>query len=97
MFLPPAARNQLLRTRAVAGEDIRITKLVNGRETSWTAEVLSDANVDYAPKLEQSIREMPKRTSPPVNGATALASQPSQARGNSHLAQALCLAIYSAI
>jgi hypothetical protein len=106
MFLPETARNQLLRTHAAKGDLVRICKTVSGRSVTWNVEVLSDA-AEPAPG-PRIVAPAPARTNgvargnaptggPETNGANALAPQPAQVRGHSHLAQALCLAIDAAI
>jgi hypothetical protein len=76
MFLPPAARTQLLRTHAAAGDDVRIT---NAQDDSWHVEVLSDAHTDYSEPLKKSIHQVQQQRQA-TNGATALASEPQPIR-----------------
>lgn len=73
LYLPTTARNQLVRTRAAAGDTVRICKTVDGKSMQWRIEVLSDAT-EPAPEPPQPapgpriVAPVPART----NGANAL-------------------------
>jgi hypothetical protein len=76
MYLPTTARNQLVRTRAAAGDTVRICKTVDGKSTQWYVEVLSDA---VEPPATPAAAPGPRIVAPAparTNGANALAAQP---------------------
>lgn len=83
IYLPQVARNQLLKTRAAAGDMVRVLKSVAGDSTVWQVEVLSDAAEPVspspgprvvAPQNQQGQSQQQQRT----QGATALATEPQQ-------------------
>ncbi len=76
MYLPTSARNQLVRTRAAAGDHVRIVKTVDGKSTQWYVEVLSDAS---EPTVDTKVSTPGPRIvapAPRTNGANALAPKP---------------------
>lgn len=78
MFLTPAARNQLARTTAQAGDTVRICKTVDGKSTLWRIAVVSDAaEVVPAPPPPQNGPRIVAPAQPRSNGANALAPDPS--------------------
>jgi hypothetical protein len=81
MYLPTTARNQLVRTRAAAGDTVKICKTVDGKSTQWYVEVLSDATEPVETKVSTPAPgpRIVAVSGPPVDARQA-AQKPAPAR-----------------
>lgn len=75
IWLPPAARTQLIRTGAQAGDEIQIVKSLRGKNAIWNIQVLADSAEPpaqntrmAAPRPAYAAAPQPARPSQPANG-----------------------------
>jgi len=96
LYLPAAARQELLRQAAQPGDQVRILKQVHGREATYSIQLLREpSRLRGHYPVGATTQNGHLRPVPPRPSLAAAETRP--LRGSSHLAQCLCAAIDAAI